>query len=94
MSKLRIRAINGSALYIHMTPELLKSLKTKLIMLQVPYVELKLTTYRNQYKSTRSNLSVGKRMWLEGKLVYPDLYKAGGKIEAYWRFYLTRDIPF
>lgn len=94
MAKRRIRAVNASALYVHMTPELLKSLKTKLVMLQMPYVELKLTTYRNQHKPTRNAIPVGNRVWLEGKLAYPDLCKAGGKIETYWRFSLTHAIPF
>ncbi|QHJ80764.1 MAG: hypothetical protein [Bacteriophage sp.] len=94
MAKHRLRAVNASALYIHMTPELLKSLKTKLVLLRAPSVEIKLTTFRNQYKPTKSAIKVSNNLWLEGYLAYPDLCKVGEKIETYWRFKLTHALPF
>lgn len=94
MAKRRLRAYNAGALYIHMTPELLKLLKTKLVMLQIPEVQIKLTTYRNQYKDTKRSIKLNRTQWLEGKLTYPDLCKAGGKIEAYWTFNVTQNLPF
>lgn len=94
MAKRRLRAYNATALYMHMSPELLKNLKTKLQILNAPYVDLKLPTFRNQSKKSTKQIKVGRDVWLEGYLLYPDLCKAGEAIEAYWRFNLTRRIPF
>lgn len=94
MAKRRLRAFNATALYMHMTPELLKNLKFKLQMLQVPYVEMKLPTFRNQHKKGSTKIKVADGLWLEAQLMYPDLCKAGTYLEAYWRFNLTRRIPF
>lgn len=94
MAKRRLRAFNATALYVHITPELLNSLKVKLLVLKVPCVELKLPTFRNQQKKSTKQIKVGDGLWIEAQLMYPDLCKAGSYLEAYWRFNLTRRIPF
>lgn len=94
MAKRRLRAFNATALYIHITPELLKNLKIKLQVLKAPYVEMKLPTFRNQHKKSTKQIRVGDGLWIEAQLMYPDLCKAGSCLEAYWRFNLTRRIPF
>lgn len=94
MAKRRLRAYNATALYIHITPEMIRKLKTKLVMLQMPCVEMRLPCYRNQHKKSTKAIKIADDLWIEAKLMYPDLVKAGTYIEAYWSFNLTRRIPF
>ena len=99
MAKTRLRASNATAVYIHMTPELLKTLKVKLQVLGLKSVEMKLPSFRNQYKqgvtaikisggSIANPTGVRHSIRLKGKLSYPGLTKEGSSFDAYWTFYI------
>lgn len=99
MAKTRLRARNATAVYMHMTPELLKTLKVKLQVLGMKSVEMKVPSFRNQHKKSVMDIKVGggsianptgvrHSIRLKGKLSYPSLIKEGSSFDAYWTFYL------